>query len=151
MLIGQRKYSKNNSNRTKFAHEALPNKWSPVFFGKTRHAATVPVAQLRTINFEWYTTCLPAVFQEIRKTNRRRWIILQHDNASSHTLAQTTIRWVWNSIVLMWYEWLLYIPVRWKRRILLNTVSFIEKFLPRNENMKVIKNFCINKYMNLLW
>ena len=36
------------------------------------------------------TICLPVVFQEIRKTNRRRQIIHHHDNASSHTSAQTT-------------------------------------------------------------
>ena len=40
---------------------------------------------------EWYTViCLPVVFQEIRKTNRRSRITLHHDNASSHTSAQTT-------------------------------------------------------------
>lgn len=61
------------------------------FFGKTGHVATVPLEQRRTVNSEWYTTiCLPVVFQEIRKTNRRRRITLHHDNASSHTSAQTT-------------------------------------------------------------
>jgi len=61
------------------------------FFGKTGHVATVPMVERRTVNSEWYTTiCLPEVFGEIRKTNRRRRIILHHDNASSHTSAQTT-------------------------------------------------------------
>ncbi|XP_078034039.1 histone-lysine N-methyltransferase SETMAR-like [Augochlora pura] len=61
------------------------------FFGKTGHVATVPLEQRRTVNSEWCTTiCLPVVFQEIRKTNRRRRITLHHGNASSHTSAQTT-------------------------------------------------------------
>jgi histone-lysine N-methyltransferase SETMAR len=61
------------------------------FFGKTGHVATVPLVERRTVNSEWYTTiCLPEVFGEIRKTNRRRRIILHYDNASSHTSAQTT-------------------------------------------------------------
>lgn len=61
------------------------------FFGINGHVATVPLEQRRTVNSEWYTTiCLPEVISEIRKTNRRRRIILHHDNASSHTSAQTT-------------------------------------------------------------
>ena len=61
------------------------------FFGQTEHIAIVPLEQHRTINSERYTIiCLPVVFQEIRKTNRRRLITLHHDNASSHTSAQTT-------------------------------------------------------------
>ena len=60
------------------------------FFGKTGHVAIVPLEQSRTVNFVWYTTiCLTVVFQEIRKTNRRRRIALHHDNASSYTSAQT--------------------------------------------------------------
>ena len=44
----------------------------------------------RTVNSEWYkTTCLPVVFQEIKKTNRRRRITLHHDNVSSYTSAET--------------------------------------------------------------
>ena len=44
-----------------------------------------------TVNSEWYTIiCLPVVFQEIRKTSRRKGIALHHDNASSHTSAQAT-------------------------------------------------------------
>ena len=61
------------------------------FFGKTRHVGIVPLKQRRTVNSEWYTTsCLPVVFQEIKETNRRRRITLHHDNANSHTSAQTT-------------------------------------------------------------
>ncbi|GBP83643.1 Mariner Mos1 transposase [Eumeta japonica] len=41
---------------------------------------------------EWYTTiCLPVVFEEIRKNNRQRRIILHQDNASCHTSAETTL------------------------------------------------------------
>ena len=54
------------------------------------HVATVPLEHRRTVNSEWYITiCLPKVFGAIRKTNRRRRIIVQHDNASSQTSAQT--------------------------------------------------------------
>ncbi|XP_037959406.1 histone-lysine N-methyltransferase SETMAR-like [Teleopsis dalmanni] len=43
------------------------------FYGKTGHVATVPLEQRRTATSEWYTTiCLPEVFGEIRKTNKRR-------------------------------------------------------------------------------
>ena len=61
------------------------------FFGKSGQVGIVPLEQHRTVNSEWYTTiCLPVVFQEIRKTNRRRRITLHHDNMISHTSAQTT-------------------------------------------------------------
>jgi [histone H3]-lysine36 N-dimethyltransferase SETMAR len=60
------------------------------FFGKTGHVATVALEQRRTVNSEWYTTiCLPEVFKEMREKNKRRRIILHHDNASSHTSRQT--------------------------------------------------------------
>ena len=53
--------------------------------------ARVPLVQRRTVNSEWYTTiCYPEVFGEIRKTIKRRRIILHQDNASSHTSRQTT-------------------------------------------------------------
>ena len=62
-----------------------------LFFGKTGHVAIVPVEQRRTVNSEWYITiCLPVAFQEVRKINRQRRNTLHHDNASSHTSAQTT-------------------------------------------------------------
>ena len=77
------------------AHEALPSKWPSFFFRKNwtcrNLSYVVSLEQRRTVNSDWYTTiCLPVVFQEIRKTNRRRWITLHHNNASSHTSAQTT-------------------------------------------------------------
>lgn len=60
------------------------------FFGKSGHVATVPLDKLKTVNSEWYTTiCLPKVFGELRKTNRRRQIILHQDNASSHVSIHT--------------------------------------------------------------
>ena len=60
------------------------------FFGINGHVATVSLEQRRSVTSEWYTTiCLPEVVSEIRKTNRRRRIILHHDNASSHTAAKT--------------------------------------------------------------
>ena len=76
------------------------------FFGKTRHVAIVPLEQRSTVNSKWYTNiCLPVIFQEIRKTNR---ITLHHNNASSHTLAQTTAflstQNINLSIVLTWYR-----------------------------------------------
>ena len=62
------------------------------FFEKTVHVAIAPLEQHRPVNSVWYTTiCLPVAFQEIRKTNCQRRITLHHDNASSHTSAQTTI------------------------------------------------------------
>lgn len=61
------------------------------FFGCTGHVATIPLEDRRTVNAEWYTTiCLPTVFDEIRKNNKKRRIILHHDNASSHKARQTT-------------------------------------------------------------
>lgn len=73
-----------------------------LFFGKTGHVATVPLEDRRTVNSEWYTTiCLPKVFKEIRKTNRKRRIILHHDNASSHTSNQTTEYLTGKNIELM--------------------------------------------------
>ena len=60
------------------------------FFGCTGHVATIPLEDRRSVNAEWYTTiCLPTVFDEIRKKNKKRRIILHHDNASSHTASQT--------------------------------------------------------------
>ena len=73
-------------NPTKIARARSTSKqMNACFFGKTRFVANVPLEQRRSVNSEWYTTiCLPVVFQEIRKTNRRRRITLHHDNASSH-------------------------------------------------------------------
>ena len=59
------------------------------FFCNTGHVPTVTLEHCRTINSEWYTTiCLPKVFEEIRKTNKRRRIIVHHGNASSHKSGQ---------------------------------------------------------------
>ncbi|GBP18647.1 hypothetical protein EVAR_14417_1 [Eumeta japonica] len=58
------------------------------FFGINGH---VTLENRKTVNSEWYTTiCLPEVFEEMRKNNRQRRIILHHDNASCHTSAETT-------------------------------------------------------------
>ncbi|GBP35642.1 Mariner Mos1 transposase [Eumeta japonica] len=51
----------------------------------------LPLENCKTVNSEWYTTiCLPELFEDIRKNNRQRRIILHHDNASCHTPAETT-------------------------------------------------------------
>ena len=74
------------------------------FSGKTGHVATVPLEQRRTVNSEWYTTIfLPEVFGEIRKTNKRRRIIVHHDNASSHTSAQNNAFLTGQNVKLMGY------------------------------------------------
>ena len=93
-------------------------------FRKIGHLVIVPLEKCRAVNSEWYTTiCLSVVFQEIRKTYRRSLITLHHDNASSHTLAQTTTFLSTQNSGLMSHppyspdtEWLLFIPVRKKKR-----------------------------------
>lgn len=79
------------ANPTKVARARSTSKQMiACFFSKTGHVATVPLDNQRTVNSEWYTTiCLPEVFEELRKNNKRRRIILHHDNASSHTSNQT--------------------------------------------------------------
>jgi len=79
-------------NPTKVARtKSTSKKMVATFFGISGHIATIPVEGRRTVNSEWYTTvCLPEVFSRIRKINRRRRIILHHDNASSHTSSETT-------------------------------------------------------------
>lgn len=60
------------------------------FFSRMGHVATVPLVERKTVNSTWYTTiCLPEVFEEMRKNNRKRRIILHQDNASSHVSAET--------------------------------------------------------------
>ncbi|GBP79093.1 Mariner Mos1 transposase [Eumeta japonica] len=45
----------------------------------------------KTVNQEWYTTIFfPEMFGKIRKNNRQHRIVLHRDNASFHTLAETT-------------------------------------------------------------
>ena len=86
--MGVPRWAKSNKNCWRTKHfQAIYR----LFFGETGHVAIVLLKQRRTVNSEWYTTiCLPVVFQEIRETNRRTRITLQHDNASSHTSAQPT-------------------------------------------------------------
>ncbi|CAH1963485.1 unnamed protein product [Acanthoscelides obtectus] len=55
-----------------------------------KHIATIPLNEQRTVTADWYTTiCLPKVITELRKINPERRIILQQDNASSHTAQKT--------------------------------------------------------------
>ena len=62
-----------------------------LFFCKTGHVVTVSLERRSTATSPWYTTiCLPKVFEEIRKTNKRRRIIVHHGNANSHISAQTS-------------------------------------------------------------
>ena len=71
------------------------------FFCKTGHVATVPIEHRRTLNSEWCTTiCLPYVFGEIWKTNKKRPIsmairALTHRLKSApYWLAKTSNWWV---------------------------------------------------------
>lgn len=60
------------------------------FFSITGHVATVPLVEQRTVTANWYVIIgFPAAFEEVRKTNPRRRIILHHDNASAPTAHQT--------------------------------------------------------------
>ncbi|GBP29050.1 Histone-lysine N-methyltransferase SETMAR [Eumeta japonica] len=60
------------------------------FFHINRHVDTVPLENRKTVKSERYTTiCLPEVFEEIRKNNRQRKIILHHDSAGYHTSTET--------------------------------------------------------------
>jgi histone-lysine N-methyltransferase SETMAR len=64
-----------------------------VFFRRSGLVTIVPLREQRTVNAEWYcTVCLPAVFNELRKSRPRtgiRGTQLHHDNASAHTAART--------------------------------------------------------------
>ena len=72
------------------------------FFCKTGYVATVPLEHRRTINSEWYTTiCLPKIIGLIRKTNKRRRIIVHHGNASYHTSAQVSVLLTGHNVELM--------------------------------------------------
>ena len=72
------------------------------FFCKTGNVATVPLEHRRTVNSEWYTTiCLPKVFGEIGKRNKRRQIIIHHDNANSYTSALISALLTGHSVELM--------------------------------------------------
>ena len=92
----------NQTNPTKVARSTSKQMIVCFFFEKAGHVAIVPLEQRRTVNSECNTIiCLPVVFQEIGKPNRQRWITLHHDNASSHTLAQTTAFLITQNIDLM--------------------------------------------------
>ncbi|CAH1981727.1 unnamed protein product [Acanthoscelides obtectus] len=57
---------------------------------KRIHIATIPLNEQRTVTADWNTTiCFPKVITELRKINHERRIILQKDNASSHTAQKT--------------------------------------------------------------
>lgn len=79
-------------NPTKVARARSTSKQMVACFFRISGPVTiVPLVERKTVNSEWYTTiCLPEVFGELRKDNRRRRIILHHDNASSHTSYATT-------------------------------------------------------------
>lgn len=69
---------------------SVAKKMVACFFSKNGHVATVALENQKTVNSAWYTTiCLPKVFNELRKNNTNRRIILHHDNASSHTSKAT--------------------------------------------------------------
>ncbi|GBP32348.1 hypothetical protein EVAR_25603_1 [Eumeta japonica] len=60
------------------------------FFNKTVNVAAVALENCCTVNSDLYTIiCLLETIDELRKNNRKRRIILHHDNASSHTAKQT--------------------------------------------------------------
>ena len=102
----------NNSTPCVFEDEPIPTKVVcgrstlkrivACFIGKTDHVAAVPLEHRRTVNSEWYTTiCLPKVFVEIRKTNKKRRIIIYHDNTSCHTSAQSSAFLTCQNVELM--------------------------------------------------
>lgn len=81
---------------------SVSKKMIACFFGIKGHVAIMPLEDRRTVNADWYTTiCLPAVIDELRKTNRNRRIVLHHDNASSHTARRTMAFLKENNIELM--------------------------------------------------
>jgi len=74
------------------------------FFGYIGHVASMALEDRKTINIDWYTTiCLPEVINELRRTNRNRYIIFHHDNASCHTTRQTIDFLSSNNVGLMIY------------------------------------------------
>lgn len=69
---------------------SVSKKMIACFFARTGHVATVALEDRATVNADWNKTiCLPEVIDTMRKRNRKRRIILHHDNASAHTAAQT--------------------------------------------------------------
>ncbi|CAH1998455.1 unnamed protein product [Acanthoscelides obtectus] len=68
----------------------FPTPLVATFVSKEGHIATNPLNEQRTVTADWYTTiCLPKVITELRKINPEGKIILQQDNASSHTAQKT--------------------------------------------------------------
>ncbi|CAH2000323.1 unnamed protein product [Acanthoscelides obtectus] len=71
---------------------SVSKKMAATFVSKAGHIATIPLNEQRTITAYYYTTiCLPKVITELRKINPERRIILQQDNASSHTAQKTRL------------------------------------------------------------
>lgn len=98
------------------------------FFGKNGRVATVPLEDRRTANSEWYTIiCLPEVFEEIRKNNQRRRIILHHDNASSHIGP--------NNIALIWHLMISFCSHTWRINYVANDF--------RRQNKRLMRSKCI--------
>jgi histone-lysine N-methyltransferase SETMAR len=64
-----------------------------VFFSRHGLLKVVPLVEQRTVTANWYcTSCLPAVFEELKKRRPKtglRGIHVHHDNASAHTAART--------------------------------------------------------------
>ncbi|CAH1988293.1 unnamed protein product [Acanthoscelides obtectus] len=74
--------------------EENPTKMVATFVSKAGHIATIPLNEQRTVTADWYSAIfLPKVITELRKINPERRIILNRDNASSHT-AQKTRRYL---------------------------------------------------------
>ncbi|KAI8427699.1 hypothetical protein MSG28_002149 [Choristoneura fumiferana] len=64
------------------------------FVSKSGYVGTIPLQDRRTVNDDWHTTiCLPSIFDQLRKNNPNRRIILHHDNASSHTVQLSHNKW----------------------------------------------------------
>ncbi|KAL3265968.1 hypothetical protein HHI36_010156 [Cryptolaemus montrouzieri] len=91
------------ANSTKVVRaRSTSNQMKASFFKKTRNVATIALEQRRTVNSEWYTTIyLLQVFDELRKSNLRNKIILDHENISLHTSAHTMVYLNTQNIELM--------------------------------------------------
>lgn len=79
-------YFKGNHTQQKLLRSKQMAAW---FFAKTDHLATVLQKEHKTVNYQWvmYHICLPEVFGDINKTNKRRQIILHHDSATHESFA----------------------------------------------------------------
>ncbi|UYV85187.1 hypothetical protein LAZ67_X004870 [Cordylochernes scorpioides] len=67
--------------------------WCPSKLAHSKKVAELELEERKTVNSDWYTTkCLPAVFEKIKQSRPRaqlRGVLLHHENARPHTLAQT--------------------------------------------------------------